>query len=149
MEWNKDSYTVSDNTNRMDTDAIYEMLQSSYWAANRPKEVIIQSMKNSICFGVFDGEKQVGFARVITDNFVFSWVCDVIIHSDYRGKGLGKWLFQCVMEHPDNQVKTLGLYTKDAHTLYQKFGYTDVDTMQCKIDNPQSWSEVCHSDLQR
>ncbi|SFL56785.1 Acetyltransferase (GNAT) domain-containing protein [Gracilibacillus orientalis] len=149
MEWNKRGYTVSDNTNRMDTDAIFEMLSTSYWAADRPKEVITNSMKRSICFGIFEGERQIGFARVITDNVVFSWVCDVIIHSDYRGKGLGKWLFDCIMEHPNNQVKTVGLYTKDAHQLYEKFGFINVETMQCKKTNPKSWEKISNSHIQQ
>ena len=79
---------------------------------------------------------------MITDKIVFSWICDVIIQPDYRRVGLGKWLFKCIMEHPDNQVRTLGLITKDAHTFYEKFGFTDVQTMQCKIDNPISWREL-------
>ncbi len=78
---------------------------------------------------------QVGFARVITDNVVFSWICDVIIHPDHRGKGFGKWLFQCIMEHPQNQVKTFGLFTKDAHNLYRKFVFSDVQTMQFKSNS--------------
>ncbi|WP_226669789.1 GNAT family N-acetyltransferase [Metabacillus litoralis] len=137
MEWYKDGYTVDDTKTRMDTDAIYNMLSNSYWASARTKEVIINSMKNSICFGVFEGEKQIGFARVITDYYVFAWICDVIIHDNYRGKGLGKMLLTCIMEHPDIQVKSFGLYTKDAHTLYKKFGFTNVETMQCKISHQE------------
>ncbi|SHN24544.1 GNAT family N-acetyltransferase [Gracilibacillus kekensis] len=134
MEWYRNHYKVSDNQEKMDTDVIFDMLSKSYWAYDRSKEVIVQSMKSSICFGVFEREVQVGFARVITDNIVFSWICDVIIHPDHRGKGLGKWLFQCIMEHPQNQVKTFGLFTKDAHNLYRKFGFSDVQTMQYKSE---------------
>ncbi|KAB8135768.1 GNAT family N-acetyltransferase [Gracilibacillus oryzae] len=141
MEWYRDGYTISNNQERMDTERIYEMLSQSYWAKERSKEVIIQSMNHSICFAVLDGEKQVGFARLITDKIVFSWVCDLIIHPDYRGEGLGKWLVKCIMEHPDNQVRMLGLVTKDAHTLYQKFGFANKEMMQCKIQKPASWQE--------
>ncbi|MFC4403874.1 GNAT family N-acetyltransferase [Gracilibacillus xinjiangensis] len=140
MEWYRSGYTVSDNQDRMDTDVIYQMLSKSYWASERSKEIIVRSMKGSICFGVFDGEKQIGFARVITDKVVFSWICDVIIHPDHRGLGLGKWLFQCIMEHADNQVRTLGLVTKDAHTLYEKFGFSKTEMMRCRIGDPVSWT---------
>ncbi|UOQ48742.1 GNAT family N-acetyltransferase [Gracilibacillus caseinilyticus] len=139
MKWYSKYYTVSDDQREMDTDVIFDMLSKSYWASDRSKEVIVKSMESSICFGVYEGEIQVGFARVITDNIVFSWICDVIIHPDHRGKGLGKWLFQCIMEHPENQVKTFGLFTKDAHTLYRKFGFSNVETMQCRVDDPASW----------
>lgn len=138
MEWYREGYTVSDNKLKMDTDVVFQLLSTCYCAQDRSKEIIVESMDNAICFGVFEGEQQIGFARVITDNITFSWICDVIIHSDYRGEGIGTWLLQCIMEHPDNQVRTLGLSTKDSHHLYRKFGFSDVETMRCRIDNPTS-----------
>jgi N-acetylglutamate synthase-like GNAT family acetyltransferase len=139
MEWHKDNYLIGYGFERMDTDAVYELLSKSYWASERPKDVIVQSMHNSVCFGLFESGKQIGFARVITDNVVFAWICDVIIDSNFRGNGLGKWLLSCILEHLDLQVKTIGLFTKDAHTFYEQYNFKAVDLMQRVINDPKSW----------
>lgn len=141
MEWHKDHYSISDDRIKIDIDAVFELLSTSYWAADRPKEVIKLSIEQSICFGIYCEDQQIGFARVVTDQVVFAWICDLIIHPNFRGNGLGKWLIGCIMEHPSIQVKSYGLATKDAHTLYQKFGFKHVDTMQLKIDQPPSWNQ--------
>lgn len=142
MEWHEDNYSISCGFERMDTDAVFELLSNSYWASERPKEVIVQSMRNSLCFGLFEYGKQIGFARVITDNVVFAWVCDVIIDPNFRGKGLGKWMLSCIVEHPDLQVKTTGLFTKDAHTFYEQYNFKSVDTMQRVVHDPKCWNNL-------
>lgn len=142
MEWKQDDFLVTDGFNKMDPDTVYRLLSNSYWASERPKDVIVESMRNSICFGLFKSEKQIGFARVITDHVVFAWVCDVIIDPNFRGKGLGKWLINCIMEHPDLQVKTTGLATLDAHTLYEKYHFKVAETMQRVIATPKCWEKL-------
>lgn len=142
MEWHKGEYLISNDLEKMDTDALYKLLSKSYWASDRSKEVIVKSMQHSLCFGLFDRGEQIGFARVITDNVVFAWVCDVIIHPNYRGKGLGKWLLSCMLEHPYLQVKTFGLFTKDAHKFYEQYNFKEVATMQRVIVNPESWETL-------
>jgi N-acetylglutamate synthase-like GNAT family acetyltransferase len=142
MEWRQDNYLITDGFKKMDTDAVYQLLSNSYWASERPIDVIVESMRNSFCFGLFESGKQIGFARVITDHIVFAWVCDVIIHPNFRGKGLGKWLLSCMMEHPDLQVKTTGLFTKDAHTFYEQYNFRAVDTMQRVVNDPKCWENL-------
>lgn len=117
-------YLISADKGEIDTPAVTKMLQNSYWAENRSKEAIRTSIENSFCVGVYDQEKQIGFARVVTDYAVFAYLCDVIIDEAYRGKGIGQELLQFVLEHPSlENVKSWSLLTKDAHSLYEKFGF--------------------------
>ena len=84
--------------------------------------LVRKSIENSLCFGVFDGDKQVGFARLVTDYAVIGWVCDLFILPSYQGKGLGKWLVECMMDHPDVKgLRRILLNTRDAHDLYIKY----------------------------
>jgi GNAT superfamily N-acetyltransferase len=126
-ESRRDSFLISTDPARLQLEAICEFLARSYWANNRPKEVIARSIINSLCFGVYDGEEQVGFARVITDYATYAWLCDVFIHENYRGRGLGKWLMACVLAHPDLQSpKRWALATQDAHGFYRQFGFSAI-----------------------
>lgn len=103
---------------------IIAMLNKSYWAPDRSREAHITSIENSICFGVYDGKKQIGFARIITDYATQAYLADVIIDENYRGQGIGKALVGFIMEYqPLQKVKSWSLLTKDAQTLYEKFGY--------------------------
>lgn len=116
-------YIISDEKDRLKVDALHEMLNRSYWATNRSKEVIEVSIKHSICYGIYFGEQQIGFGRVVTDYATMYWLADVIIHEDHRGKGLGKALMDLISN--DSRLEgLLGiLATKDAHGLYQKYGF--------------------------
>lgn len=121
----KQFYVSTDKT-KLDIDLIVDYLNNeSYWAKNRNKATIEKSIMNSVCFGVFDKEnRQVGFARVITDFAVFAWILDVFILQEYQGKGLGELLMREIMSHHDLiGISRWGLGTKDAHGLYQKFGF--------------------------
>ncbi|MFD2614192.1 GNAT family N-acetyltransferase [Paenibacillus gansuensis] len=130
MEWKKGMYKISDASDALDLDFICRELSKSYWAGERVRSSIVESIRNSLCFGLYDAlGKQVGFARVVTDKVVFSWICDVIIHEDYRGRGLGKWLMSCVLEHPDVKNTKQRLATRDAHGLYEKFGFQTDEMM--------------------
>src|SRR5215831_6059919 len=91
-EWRKGEYIISTERTRLDIDLIYNFLTTSYWAAGRPVDVIRRSIANSLAFGIYCGNRQVGFARVITDYATFAWVADVFILDEYRGQGLAKWL---------------------------------------------------------
>ena len=129
MEWERDEFCISDDPTRLELDFIVESLQSTYWAGGRPRETIEQSIRNSLCFGLYEHDRQVGFARVVTDACTISWICDVIIASAYRGRGLGTWLVQCVTEHPVVKSTTQLLGTRDAHGLYEKFGFVRREMM--------------------
>lgn len=124
MHWKRENFIVSDDMNLLDIHKIHEMLKTTYWAAERTISQIEISLKNSLSLGLFDRSVQVGFARAVTDFSTFSWICDVIIHQDYRNQGLGKWIVQCIVEHPDISSTRMILATKDAQTLYQQFGFS-------------------------
>src|SRR5215467_8178217 len=118
-------FVVSTDKQKFDIDLIHSFLTHSYWAEGISKEVIQRSIDGSLCFGVFEKEKQVGFARMITDKATFAYLADVFIIEEYRGHGLSKLLMQVIMSHPDLQgLRRFMLATRDAHGLYQQFGFT-------------------------
>lgn len=122
-------YTVTTDLEKVDFDAVCEMLSKSYWANNRSKEIIIKSFKNSLCFSLFYKDEQIGIARVITDRATFAYLCDVYIDENYRGNGLGKWLIGCVFNHKDLQnLRRWSLGTRDAHEFYKNFGFVSLST---------------------
>jgi GNAT superfamily N-acetyltransferase len=123
MQWKKDNYLISDDKSLIDREKIYEMLAKTYWGAYRMKAAIMQSIDNSLCFGVYHEKKIIGFARVVTDKVFFSWIMDVVIDESYRGEGLGKWLLECMLSHPDIKNTKQRLATKDAHGFYQQYGF--------------------------
>lgn len=121
-------YWVTTDNEKLDFDSIHKWITNSYWANGRTKEAMKKVMDNSLNFGLFHNDKQVGFARVITDYHTFSYLCDVIIDEDYRGRGLGKLLMKEVLEYPPLiTMKRWLLFTKDAHGLYEHFGFTKDD----------------------
>ena len=116
-------YDISDDSARLDLDAVERLLHGTYWAAERPRAVIEQSIKRSIAFGAYWRGKLVGFARVVTDGLTIAWICDVVIDETHRGTGLGKALVETVVTHPEIVNIRQILATRDAHTLYEKFGF--------------------------
>jgi GNAT superfamily N-acetyltransferase len=125
MEWSRDGYRVTDELSRLDAAAVHRFISvESYWAAGIPAATLERALENSLCFGLFRESEQVGFARVITDRATYGYLCDVYVDSAHRGAGLGKWLVQCVLSHPDLQgLRRLCLMTRDAHELYRPFGF--------------------------
>jgi GNAT superfamily N-acetyltransferase len=117
-------YTISTDRSRFDLEMIYRFLTTCYWALGIPRETVQRSIDHALCFGVFDGEQQVGFARVITDRATYAYIGDVFILESHRGRGLAKRLMQAIMEHPDLQgLRRWSLVTNDAHGLYRQFGF--------------------------
>ena len=131
---NKEFIISSDRT-MIKLDDVVELLGKSYWAAARSKEIIAKSIENSFCFGVYHKDKQIGFARMITDYATYAYLCDVIINEEYRGQGIGKALVGYIMDHPElEDVRSLWLQTSDAHKLYEKYGFEGVnDTSKLMI----------------
>ena len=125
MEWTRGEFTVSTDKRRLDREAIHRFLSAdSYWAREIPREVVDRSIENSLCFGLYDGSRQVGFARVVTDFATFAYVGDVFVLESHRGRGLSKWLMEIVMTHPELQgLRRWSLATRDAHGLYERFGF--------------------------
>lgn len=118
-----EGYEISTDKSRLSLDAICSMLSKSYWASERPVEVIKKSIENSICFGIYHDSEQVGFARAVTDYATIFWMADLIIHEAHRGKGLGKELVRTILETKEIQGLPGILMTKDAHGLYEQFGF--------------------------
>jgi len=130
-------FSISTDNNLLDIDLIYNYLdKDSYWANGIPFDKLERSIKNSLCFGVYFENKQIGFARVVTDKAVFAYLADVFILPEFRKQGLSKWLVQTIMDHPDLQgLRRWSLATVDAHGLYAQFGFTE-------ITNPERWMQI-------
>ncbi|WP_235816546.1 GNAT family N-acetyltransferase [Bacillus massilinigeriensis] len=129
LYWTKDDFMVSDDILLLDLKTVFHLLSNTYWASDRTKETIEKSIKNSISFGMYHNDKQIGFARVVTDKAVFSWLLDVVIDENYRSNGLGYWLIECILEHPEIKYTRFALATKDAHNFYKKFNFKENDCM--------------------
>ena len=126
-EWRRDGFTISTDRSKLDRKAIHEFLAGSYWATGIPREVVDRSIEGSLCFGVFEGDRQVGFARVITDSATFAYLADVYVLESHRGRGLAAWLMECILAHPELQgLRRWMLLTRDAHPLYRKSGFRDL-----------------------
>ena len=134
--WRRGDYTISTDKARLDLKMIHAYLsQESYWAKGRSVETIKRSIENSLAFGIYKGERQVGFARVLTDYATFAWIADVFVMEEFRGQGLSKWLMEVMLAHPQLQgFRRWVLATKDAQGLYQKFGFTE-------LLKPERWME--------
>lgn len=132
----KDNFIITTNRKDLQIEAILDYLvNKSYWAKNRTLEQMETVIGNSLCFGVYKDKKQVGFARVVTDYATFAYLGDVYILDEFQGKGLGKWLMETIINHPDLQgFRRWILATRDAHTLYEKHGFTE-------LKHPERWME--------
>ncbi|MFD0749467.1 GNAT family N-acetyltransferase [Mucilaginibacter calamicampi] len=130
-------FSISTDNSLLDIDLIYNYLdKDSYWANGIPFEKLERSINNSLCFGLYYKQKQIGFARVVTDKAVFGYLADVFILPEHRKKGLSKWLVQTIMAHPDLQgLRRWSLATLDAHGLYAQFGFTE-------LTNSERWMQI-------
>ena len=123
----RNEFTISTDKNKIDLDYVQRFLSQSYWSPGVEMQVVKKAMEGSLCFGVYDNNKQVGYARVITDTATFAYLADVFIDENYRGRGLGKWLVQIILKHPDLQgLRRIILTTKDAHKVYEQCGFMSV-----------------------
>jgi len=138
FETHHEGFTISTDPEILDLDAITAMLSRAYWAKERTREMIARSLKHSLTFGLYHGNRQIGLMRVVSDYTTFAWLCDVFIHEDYRGQGLGKWLLETVHSHPQLQgLSRWILATLDAHGLYKQFGWvplTPPERWMMKVD---------------
>jgi GNAT superfamily N-acetyltransferase len=135
-EWHRGDYTISTDNERLEIPTIHHYLSNeSYWAQGRSVETVQLALKNSFNFGLYKNSKQVGFARVVTDFATFAWLADVFVLPEYRGQGLSKWLMEIILGHPRLQgFRRWVLATKDAHTLYERFGFIP-------LHRPERWME--------
>jgi GNAT superfamily N-acetyltransferase len=141
----KGDFELSTDRNRMDLAVIHDFLaHQSYWAKNISIEIVQKSIENSLNFGLFQGEKQIGYARVITDYATIAYLGDVFVLPFYRGQGLSKWLMETIMNHADLQgLRRWILLTADAHDLYQQFGWKPIEKPERYMDkwNPNAYTK--------
>lgn len=135
-------YEIATDPDRLDLEVIHKFLaEESYWSPGIPRAVVERALRNSLCFGVYLGARQVGFARLVTDKATFALLADLFILPAHRGRGLSKQLMRSVVAHPDLQdLRRLLLLTSDAHGLYRQFGFTG-------LGNPSRFMEVLRSDI--
>lgn len=129
-------FTISTDKNLLDFDVIQSFLvNGSYWAQTRTAEQTRTAIENSICFGVYHGERLIGFARVVSDKATFAYIGDVFVLDEFRGQGLSKWLMKTIVDHPELQgLRRWVLATKDAHGLYEQFDFAE-------LRHPERWME--------
>jgi len=135
MEITKGKYVLTDDKSRIDTEFVVKSLHNTYWAEKRTEDVILKSIENSIFISLFEEERQIGFARIVTDYSTFAWIADVYIDPDTRGNNLGKFLVENTVNH--EAIKDLRLRllkTKDAHGLYEKYGFKIDECMIIRND---------------
>lgn len=134
--WERGDYLISTDRARLNIELIHEFISTkTYWAVGRAREVVQRSINNSFPFGIYKGNDQVGFARVVTDYATFAWVADVFVLPEHRGRGLSKWLMEVILAHPELQgFRRWVLATKDAHSLYARFGFIE-------LHRPERWME--------
>jgi GNAT superfamily N-acetyltransferase len=135
-QWQRGDYTISTDNTRLDIQTIHDFIANhSYWGQGRAVEVVQRALDHSLNFGLYHGEQQVGFARVVTDYATFAWVADVFVLLEHRGRGLSKWLMEIILAHPQLQgFRRWVLATKDAHSLYERFGFIP-------LHRPERWME--------
>jgi len=141
FSYQNNGFTITTDPSRLDVKAIQAYLTRSYWSEGIPLPTVERALANSICFGLLHGTKQIGLARVVTDRATYAYLCDVYVLEEFRGKGLGVWLMECVMSHPELQgLRRFALATRDAHGLYRKFGFTE-------LPKPESRMEITNQEV--
>jgi GNAT superfamily N-acetyltransferase len=142
VEHRRGDFLISTDPARLDLGVIHGFLAKCYWAKGIPREVVARSIEHSLCFGVYDGSgAQVGFARVVSDFATVAYLGDVFVLESHRGRGLAKWMMECIVQHPELQdLRRWILLTRDAHGLYAQFGFTPVKS-------PERYMELHRADV--
>jgi len=141
MDWQREGLTISTDPARIDRALVHAFLSASYWASGIPREIVDRSIENALCFGVYEENRQVGFARVISDLATFAYLADVFVLPSHRGRGLAKWLMEAILAHPKLQgLRRWMLVTRDAHGLYRQVGFTE-------LAHPERLMEMVRSEI--
>jgi len=136
IELVRGEYLISTDRSRIDVAAVHAFLSQSYWSPGIPEDVVRRGIAGAVCFGMYHGHAQVGFARVITDQATYAYLADVYVLEAHRGRGLAKWLMEVIMSHPALQgLRRFALSTRDAHALYRQFGFE-------VVANPERQMEI-------
>jgi len=141
QKYRRGKFFISTDRKRLDLDVTHAFLTECYWAKGISREIVARSIENSLCFGVYEEDRQIGFARVISDFATYAYIGDVFVLESHRGQGIGKWLMKCVMKHPSLQnLRRRSLVTRDAHRLYAQFGFTP-------LQSPERHMELVDTDV--
>ena len=141
QRWSRGEFEVDTDPSRLDLDVVHGYLTRSYWAEGIPRDTVEASIGQSLCFGLYRGSEQIGFARVISDRATFAWLCDVFVLEAWQRRGLGQWLVECVVSHPELQgLRRLLLATRDAHAVYARLGFEP-------LAKPQAFMERRNRDV--
>jgi GNAT superfamily N-acetyltransferase len=141
IEVARGEFLVSTDRSRIDVDAVHAFLTQSYWSPGVPIDVVRRAIAGSICFGIYHHRRQVGFARVISDQATYAYLSDIFVLDEYRGRGLAKWMMEVIMAHPALQgLRRFSLSTRDAHALYAQFGFE-------LVANPDRQMEILRRDI--
>ncbi|MBK8983939.1 MAG: GNAT family N-acetyltransferase [Ignavibacteria bacterium] len=141
INFKKGNYLISADNSLLDIKVIHGYLSRSYWAKNRPLKTTKKAIQNSVCFGLYLNKTQIGFARVVTDKATFAYLADVFVLKEYRGKGLSKWMMKVILGYGElKDLRRWFLATKDAHGLYEKFGFHS-------LKEPEKIMEMFRKDL--
>ena len=130
-EWRRGAYVITTDKGRLVLETIHGFLKTSYWASGVSADVVMRSVENSLAFGLFADEEQIGFARVVTDYATFAYLADVFVLEPHRGRGLGRWMMEVMFSHPELQgLRRWMLATRDAHGLYREYGFAELEDPQ-------------------
>ena len=140
MEWTKDTFTISDQRDKVDLDIVAGLLSGTYWGKARPRHIVIKLVESSLCFSLYSGTTQVGYARVVSDFTVFSWLSDLVIAPDFRGHGLGYWLSECILSHPDLKKTQFVLQTTTARAFYERLDFRNSRKLMARPPAPTKQS---------
>ena len=141
VEYRRGEFSISTDRERLSLNVVHGFLTSCYWAKGIPREVVARSIAHSLCFGIYEGDAQVGFARVVSDFATMAYLGDVFVLESHRGRGLSKWLLECIVQHPALlNLRRWILLTRDAHELYSQFGFA-------KLKAPERYMELHRADV--
>lgn len=149
--WKRDDFEISTDPAKIDIEVVHTFLTNCYWAKGIPMATVRRSIEHSLCFGVYKNGQQVGFARVITDYATYAYLGDVFVLKEHRGQGLSRWLMECIVIHPELQgLRRWALLTRDAHDLYRRFGFTDLQNSQRWMErhDPDVYARIANSGVQ-
>jgi GNAT superfamily N-acetyltransferase len=136
-------FVITTDLARLDLDTVWGWLREAYWSEGIPRDTVARAFANSIAFSLFDGDRQVGCARVVTDRATFAYVADVFVAPSHRGRGLSVWLMETIRQHPELQgLRRWLLGTRDAHGVYAKVGFRP-------LGHPEIFMEVHAPDVYR
>jgi GNAT superfamily N-acetyltransferase len=145
----RESLVISTDPALLDASTVFEFLEQAQWWTGLTRESLDRALRNSLCFSLLEGGRQIGLARVITDCVTYAYLCDVYIVEDRRGKGLGSWLIRSVLEHPDlKHLKRVALITHDAQTFYLGLDFRFTSHSNCYMERLQEIASCCDSDLE-